>query len=118
MKIYGVSQSSGVERLLTIERGIEGVVLTLNDHVGGKEQGRIFVPGDALVAAIMQPTPGGLTIEGIPQPQHAKTQLNVEVRGNDVLMTMRPGSDVAVGLDDIQDALEGVIGGSAPTAAH
>ena len=28
MKIHGVSQSSGVERQLKIERGIDGVVLT------------------------------------------------------------------------------------------
>lgn len=117
MKIYGVSQSSGIERQLTIERGIEGVVLTVNDHVGGKEQGRIFVLGDSLVAAIMQPPPGGLTIEGIVQPQQAKMSLDVQVRGNDVLMTVHPGSDVAVGLDDLQDALEGVIGGASQTAA-
>ena len=31
MKIYGVSQSSGVERHLRVERGIDGVVLTLTD---------------------------------------------------------------------------------------
>ena len=86
------------------------------DHVGGEEQGRIFVHTDSLVASILQPAAGGVTIEGIIQPQQARMLLDIEVRGNDVLMTVRPGSDVAVGLDDIQDALEGVIGG-APTSA-
>jgi hypothetical protein len=37
--------------------------------------------------------------------------LDIEVRRNEVLLTVRPGdtADIAVGLDDLQDALEGVI---------
>ena len=63
MKIYGVSQSSGVERQLRIERGIDSVVLTLTDTVGLFERGWISVPGKHLVAAIMEPSPGGARIE-------------------------------------------------------
>jgi hypothetical protein len=44
MKIYGDSQSSGVERQLKIERGIDWVVLTLTDTVGSFERGWINVP--------------------------------------------------------------------------
>jgi hypothetical protein len=113
MTIYGVSQSSGVERRLMIERGGQGVVLTITDHVGGKERERIMVQADNLLATIMDPRPGGSTVEGISPPHGANMVLNVEVRRNEVLLRARAGSgdgvDVAVGLDDFQDALEGVI---------
>ena len=111
MKIHGVSQSSGVERQLLIERGIDGVVLTLTDTVGSFERGWIKVPGDHLVAAIMNPPGGGSTIEGILQPRGGRMTLDVDVRRNEVLLSVHPGdaADIAVGLDDLQDALEGVI---------
>jgi hypothetical protein len=111
MKIYGVSQSSGVERQLKIERGIDCVVLTLTDTVGLFERGWIKVPGDNLVNAIMNPPTGGSTIEGILQPRVGRTTLDVEVRRNEVWLSVHPGdaADIAVGLDDLQDALEGVI---------
>ena len=113
MTIYGVSQSSGVERQLKVERGIDGLVLTIIDHVGRKEQQRISVQSDNLVAAITNAAAGGSTVEGTSPPQGAKMSLGIEVRRNEVLLSMRNGSgeesDVAVGLDDLQDALEGVI---------
>jgi len=102
-----------VERQLKIEKGIEGVVLTLTDHVGGKEKGRIFVRGDEFATALVEPIPGGSTVEGIAQAQGEKTLLTIEVKRNEVLLTIRTEAgevgDVAVGLDDLQDALEGVI---------
>ena len=111
MKIHGVSQSTGTERQLTIEKGIEGVVLTIFYKVIRKECGRIVVRGEALLGAIMEPREGGTAIEGLPQPQGLKMSLDIEVRRNEVWLTIRPGdtADIAVGLDDLQDALEGVI---------
>ena len=111
MKIFGVSQSSGVERQLKIERGIDGVVLTLTDTVGLFERGWIKVPGEHLVTAITEPSPGGSTIEGILQPKGGRMTLDVEVRRNEVWLSVHPGdgADIAVGYDDLQDALEGVI---------
>ena len=113
MLIYGVSQSSGVERRLLVERGGQGVVLALIDHLGGKECERIMVPADDLLATITDPTPGGSTVVGVSPPQGAKMRLDVEVRRNEVLLRARgesgDGSDVAVGMDDFQDALAGVI---------
>jgi hypothetical protein len=111
MKIHGISQSTGVERQLKIERGIQGVILTLTDTVGLFERGWINVPGDNLVKAIMDPAPGGSVLEGIRQPQRERMTLDVEVRRNEVLLRVHPGddADIAVGLDDLQDALEGVI---------
>jgi hypothetical protein len=114
MKIYGVSQSTGVERLLKIERGIDGIVLTVIEHVGQKERGRIIVLADPLLAAIMEPPAGGATIAGLPQANAGAMALHIEVKRNEVLLrvdAVADGSsaDVAVGLDDLQDALEGVI---------
>ena len=111
MTIYGVSQSSGVQRRLKVERGGQGIVLIITDHVGDKELQRILVQGDNLLPIIMEPPPGGATVEGISPPHGPKMLLDVEVRRNEVWIKARPeageGADVAVGLDDFQDALEG-----------
>jgi hypothetical protein len=114
MKIYGVSQSTGVERELKVERGGEGVVLTVSDHPGRKERGRIMVQPDILLSAITDPPAGGATVEGISPPHGPAMRLHVEVRRNEVQLRAAgsgEGTDVAVGLDDFQDALEGVISG-------
>jgi hypothetical protein len=114
MRIYGLSQSSGVERRLHIERGGEGVVFLISDHVGNIERGRILVPQDSLMSAVMDQVPGGVSIEGKFPPNGAKRLLEVEVRHNEVLLNLRgesgTGCDIAVGLDDFQDALEKTIG--------
>jgi hypothetical protein len=98
---------------LTVERGDEGVVLTLTDHVGSQERGRICVPADDLLSALTDPPGGGSTVDGFVPPHGAKRQLHLEVRRNEVLLrgfgAAVMGADVAVGLDDFQDALEGVI---------
>jgi len=113
MKIYGVSQSTGVERLLKIERGIDGIVLTLIDHKGQKERGRIIVLADNLLSAIMEPPDGGAIMEGLAQANGEAMRLHIEVRRNEVMLRVYANngesSDAAVGLDDLQDALEGVI---------
>jgi hypothetical protein len=114
MRIYGISQSSGVERRLQVEAGGEGVVLTIRDHVGNVERERIMVPPDRLLAAVMDRVPGGASIEGTTPLPGGKKWLEVEVRRNEVLLEIRGESDgscdVAVGWDDFQDALEKVIG--------
>src|SRR4051794_35173227 len=114
MKLFGVSQSSGVERRLNVERGADGVVLIITDHAGGKERERILVPAEGLLATVTDPTPGGSTVEGVSPAHGPKMLLDVEIRRNEVWLTARggpgEGSDVAVGLDDFQDALEGAIG--------
>jgi hypothetical protein len=113
MTIYGVSQSSAVERRLKVERGGQGVVLTIIDHVGDKERERIMVQPDDILAAITDPPAGGAQVAGIAPPHGAKMLLDIEVRRNEVLLRARgasgEGTDVAVGLDDFQDALEGAI---------
>jgi hypothetical protein len=114
MRIYGISQSSGVERRLHIEKDAEGVLLIISDHNGNVERARITVEPDSLMATFMDRAPGVVTLEGRVPSNGAKQLLDLEVRRNEVLLTVRgeaaAGSDVAVGLDDFQDALEKVIG--------
>jgi hypothetical protein len=113
MKVYGVSQSSGVERRLYVERAADGIVLVINDHDGNKERQRILVQADDLLRTITNPTPGGCTLEGVSPVHGWKMLLQVEIRRNEVWLRAGPTSgeatDVAVGLDDFQDALEGAI---------
>jgi hypothetical protein len=72
-----------------------------------------MVQPDDLLAAITDPPAGGSAVAGIAPPHGAKMRLNIEVHRNEVLLRagadLEQGSDVAVGLDDFQDALEGVI---------
>jgi hypothetical protein len=114
MRIYGVSQSSGIERRLYVDRGSEGVVLTITDHGGNVERERVVAPPDGLLATVLDRSPGGVTIQGGCPPQGALKLLDLEIRRNEVLLRVRAesegGVDVAVGLDDFQDALEQVIG--------
>jgi len=113
MTIYGLSQSTGLERRLKIERGGQGIVLTIIDHKGGVEQERIMVSSDDLLATITDAAAGGCTVTGVSPPHGAKIQFDVEIRRNEILLKTRADSgketDVAVGLDDFQDALESVI---------
>ena len=113
MRIYGVSQPSGVERRLHIDQAGDCVMLTITDHVGNVKREDITVHPDRLLAAVIERTPGGVTIEGRCQPHEPKKLIDVEIRRNEVLLRVRVepqgASDVAVGLDDFQDALEGVI---------
>jgi hypothetical protein len=60
----------------------------------------------------MEPVPGGSIIEGALDTQGKAMQLVIEVRRNEVLLQIRNesgvGADIAVGLDNLQDGLEGV----------
>ena len=108
MKLFGVSQSSGVERKLYVERGADGIVLAVKEEK--KELERVLVPIDDVLATVTDPAPGGIKVEGVSPAHGWKLLLKVEVRRNEVWLEMgRDGltpADVAVGLDDFQDALE------------
>src|SRR5262249_29790777 len=112
---YGSSQPRGAEGRPRVEMGGQGVGLPISDPAGGQERERIMVQADDLLAALTAPPAGGSTVEGISPPQGAKMLLDLEVRRNEVLLRARRGAeggwDVAVGLDDFQDALEKVIRG-------
>lgn len=108
MTIYGLSLSGTVERRLKVEMGGTGLVFTFIDHARGTEVGRVLVQVDDILAAVTDPIVGGSVIEGLVPPHGPKSPLHVEVRRNEVLL--KAGDpDVAVGLDDLQDAMEKVI---------
>lgn len=111
MVVYGLSQSSGVERRLEIGRSGQGVLLRISDHEGSIERDRLVVPAEGLMAAVVNRPEGGTTVEG---EAGSGRRVKVEVRGNEVqLRTLGDadgGCDVAVGLDDFQDALEAAAG--------
>jgi hypothetical protein len=114
MVIFGISQSSGVERRLDIERSDPGVALTIYDHAGGVQRDRIVVQAEELLTAIIGRPVGGSMIEAKSQVIGARKRLDIEVRRNEVQLTTRADEDatwdIAVGLDDFQDALESVVG--------
>src|SRR5438046_236037 len=107
MTIYGVSQTSGTERRLSLEQGGEGVVLTITDHATNKEQQRILVQAGDLLNAITDPPAGGVSVPGVEPPHGKQLLLELEVRRNEVLLRIHAGAsagtDVAIGLDDFQD---------------
>jgi hypothetical protein len=113
MKVFGLSQTSGQERRLFVERGADGIVLIITEHVTNKELTRIKVQPDDVLAVVTDPPTGGATVTGVSPPNGPPMQLHVEVRRNEVLLTASSetgdGADVAIGLDDWQDALESVI---------
>lgn len=107
--IYGVSQSSGEERRLQVERRGKSLVLTIVRHAGDLELRRIKVGVDDLLAAVAGSWVSGSRAEGT-HPLNGKVmQLGIETDRNEVLLTVRQGSDpaadIAVGTDDFRDAL-------------
>ena len=86
----------------------DGIVLIIKDLEGSKERERILVQVDDLLSTITDPVAGGSKVEGISPANKLKLVLQVEVRRNEVWLKTE-GADVAVGLDDFQDALEGAI---------
>jgi hypothetical protein len=123
MKVFGVSPSGGQERTLHVDHGGGGIVLAVKEEAAGRwkkeerELASVTVREDDLVPAITDPVPGGAVVEGTSPTHGWKMLLKVEVRRNEVWLSARPvtglvGEDVAVGLDDLQDALDEAIGGA------
>ena len=73
----------------------------------------MLVQPDDLITAITDPPAGGTSIDGLAPPHGAKMRLDIEVRRNEIQLKVHAGSaagaDIAVGLDDFQDALEQVM---------
>lgn len=111
MTVYGLSQSSGVERVLEVEQADSQLLLHIHD-LPEQPRERIIVPSAEVVAALTSAAPGAKTIAGQAPVVGTKELLDIEVRGNEVLLWVRPesgdGWDIAVGLDDFQDAVEAV----------
>lgn len=109
MTAYGLSQSTGVERILVIDQSADKLLLHLQDQPGQPRE-RILVDPAEVVAALSDGGAGARTMEGTAPEKALRKLLDLEVRGNEVLLCVRPASgagwDIAVGLDDFQDAVE------------
>lgn len=114
MMIYGISQSTGVERQLHFVPVREGIILMVSDLKDETKRDRILLQPDDLMGAILERKPGIVTIEGKSPSVGTRKILDMEIRRNEVLLKIQADekveSDVAVGLDDFQDALEKAIG--------
>jgi hypothetical protein len=109
MTIHGVSQSTLAPRLLEIEKADDKLLLHVHDQPPATRE-QIVVPAAALVATLTEASLGPTTLEGTSPVQERRKLLDIEVRRNEVLLWVRPeagtGWDIAVGFDDLQDALE------------
>jgi len=106
MAIDGVSQSSGVERLLEVARTDAGVLFVIRDRVGEVERERIVLRPDEVLAVLTERPAGRQTLTAADDDR----ALDIEIGRNEILLWTRDPAkgegDVAVGLDDFQDALE------------
>jgi len=104
MVVDGVSQTSGVERVLDLSQVDAGVLVVIRE--GKHERVRVVLPGEELAAIITDFPKGPQTVVGTHGGE--KLVLNIEVRRNEVLLSVGD-YDVAVGLDDLVDAISGAI---------
>lgn len=98
MTIDGVSQTTGIERLVDVGAADAGLRLTIRDRKLGSELGRVTVPADALMGVLTDQPQGPQTIAS------GGAALEVEVRRNEMWLAIG-GPDAAVGLDDLMDAV-------------
>ena len=109
MTVYGLSQTNGVERILEVEKADTQLLLRVQDEADLPQE-RILVAPAAIVAALTDLAAGAKTVEGSSPRLGTRNLLDIEVRGNEVLLWVRPeaggGWDIAIGLDDFQDAVE------------
>ncbi len=103
MTIDGVSQSTGIERLVEVTATDDGIRVSIRDRKLGSELGTVTVPAEELMSVLTDQPKGLRTIAGT-----AGRALEVEVRRNEVWLVCS-GPDAAVGLDDLMDAVAGAL---------
>ncbi|AWM36208.1 hypothetical protein GobsT_60170 [Gemmata obscuriglobus] len=99
MTIDGVSQTTGLERLVDIGADEGGLKLTIRDRKLETVLGSVTVPAEDLMTVLTEQPKG---------PQNISGALEVEIRRNEVWLTLG-GPDAAVGLDDLMDAVGGAL---------
>jgi hypothetical protein len=112
MTIYGLSQTTGIERTLDVDAIPAGVRLHSRDGESYRDIDKIVVPSEPLLAALMDRPAERTTIPSVSAEGEANKLLDMTVRGNEVMLWVRTETgnawDIAVGFDDFQDALEEV----------
>jgi hypothetical protein len=104
MVIDGVSQSTGIERLVEVSASGSGLQVLIRDRKLGTELGQVTVPTEELMNILTEQPKGPQTVPSI----SAGVALGVEVRRNEVWLAIG-GPDAAVGLDDLMDAVAGAL---------
>jgi len=113
MIIHGISQTTGEERTMEVGRHDANVLLHIRGGTDdGTDRGKVALSAADIVAALTDPPPGPVALTGTSPLYGTRKHLDMEVRRNEVLLTVRSGEDggrdIAVGLDDLQDAIEAV----------
>ena len=107
MTIYGLSQTTGIERTLEVDSIPSGVRLQSR---GRTSVDTIVVASDPLLAALIDRPAERTTIPSVAAEGESAKSLDMIVRGNEVMLWIKaeagPSWDIAVGFDDFQDALE------------
>jgi hypothetical protein len=110
MTIYGLSQTTGIERTLEVEKTPTGVLLHSRDEEAYKDLDRIVVEAESLLTALIDRPAERTTVNGVSTDGEARKLLDITVKGNEVMLWVRTETgndwDIAVGFDDFQDALE------------
>ncbi|HVK08891.1 MAG TPA: hypothetical protein VM597_08965 [Gemmataceae bacterium] len=95
MKIDGISQSTGAERVVAVEAERGRLSVAVTDRSGAIVMGRAVLPPEGLMTILVEKPLGSQTVaEGV----------TVEVRRNEVWLVVGQ-ADAAVGLDDLMDAV-------------
>jgi len=101
MKIHGVSQTTGSERIIELTSVHEGVFFVFHDQMGNMSERIVTVP-KALISILTNRLEGQQTVIGM--TGNESRGMKVEVRRNEVLLILGR-MDAAVGFDDLMDAL-------------
>lgn len=101
--IDGVSQTTGIERIVEVSAAPDGVRVTIRDRKLGTELASAAVPAEWLMNVLADAPDGPQVSAGDAGPA-----LAVEVRRNEVWLTLG-GPDAAVGLDDLTDAVAAAV---------
>ncbi len=109
MPIYGVSQSSGADRLLDLQAAEGGVLVHIHDTTD-PDRGKIVVSRQAIDEVLGKPPGHLMTLDGTVENPAGPQQLDLQIKGGDVLLAEKTaagdGWDIAVGLDDFIEAFE------------
>ena len=100
MTIEGVSPTNGIERRVEVTHTDDRVRLAISDRKLRSVLATATVTADGLMAVLTEQPKGPQAVEGVGSAKG----LTIEIRRNEVLLEVGV-VDVAVGLDDLMDAL-------------
>jgi hypothetical protein len=101
MKIHGVSQTTGSERVIELSSTDEGTLFVFQDNMGHSRE-RIVTVSEALISLLAKRPEGQQTVIGM--NGNESRGMKIEVRKNEVQLSLGR-IDAAVGFDDLMNAL-------------